>query len=445
MNRNITGTIRKTDGTVWAGATVSFELEHSSFDAEAQYPVNPVRVTTDAGGQLSVALWVDENSRFPTRYICTLPDASQFRFDLSDGEISADLNELRENAVEDDSPNQSALIAFLPIIRDEARQTAEQELDELSAEVATKADQTALDATNTNLQTVAGDLADLSDVVDTKAAQSAINTTNTNLQTVAGDLADLSDVVDTKAAQSALNTTNADLETAEQGITSLWIELETKAKQVSLDAAISDLQAAISQAQNTLQDLIDQKADASHSHLLYDIAAEEYFNSIAFFNEDGDLDNTDQLTYVDGKMGIGTDAPGYKLEVKERHPDTHIHTRVAADLGNSSVQLNLITDSEDSEARLNFVYPNNTTSVQSNKNGDLILGSTDYTHAIRYDLISGYTYYCGLFTGGEASPAEFPEHGSWGFYKQIHGDLQLIFNYDGEIKILPFNSGLVHF
>src|ERR1041384_2792329 len=85
MNRNITGTIRKTDGAVWAGAVVEFELERSSYDESAQYPMHAVRTVADENGEIALTLWVNEEALRPSRYICTMPDGCQFRFTLPEG------------------------------------------------------------------------------------------------------------------------------------------------------------------------------------------------------------------------------------------------------------------------------------------------------------------------------------------------------------------------
>jgi hypothetical protein len=121
MNREITGIIKKSDGSAWSDAVVTFELERSSYDESAQYPVQPVRSISDEDGQILANLWINENALQPTRYICTLPDGSQFRFTLTSGNVAADLNDLRENSVEDESPLKNRLAAFLPIMRNEVK------------------------------------------------------------------------------------------------------------------------------------------------------------------------------------------------------------------------------------------------------------------------------------------------------------------------------------
>jgi hypothetical protein len=294
MNRNITGTIRKTDGAVWAGATVEFELERSSYDDSAQYPMHVVRAVSDENGEIALTLWINEEALRPSRYICTMPDGCQFRFTLPEGVGDADLAVLRESAIEEDSPTQSTLVAFLPVVRAEAQQLVDQAVAGLDTAIDAKADQTALDETNTTVDQLIDGVEILSGRVDTKAEQSALNLTNsdlaalhievedkasqTALDSVNVNLAALDAEVDTKASQSALSATNANVATLTTGLTTglaaantaiatkanqssldttntnltaldaevdtkaaqsevnnLWLELDTKAKQVSLD------------------------------------------------------------------------------------------------------------------------------------------------------------------------------------------------------------------
>jgi hypothetical protein len=259
MNRNITGTIRKTDGTVWAGAVVEFELERSSFDQEAQYPSKPVRAVADADGELDLVLWVNEEGLRPSKYICTLPDGSQFRFTLPEGGTPVDLNELRESAIEEDSPTASQVVAFLPIMRQEARQVVEEELVAVNAEIDTKADQTALDATDANVTQIVQDLDALSHQVDSKAAQADLNTTNANLAATNANLAAANTAIATKASQSALNTTNANLEATN-------LVVGSKAKQSDLDTTNANVH-TLTQAVDLLDGELESKADQSELNI----------------------------------------------------------------------------------------------------------------------------------------------------------------------------------
>jgi hypothetical protein len=117
MIRNITGTIRKTSGGIWRDAVVEFELDRSAFDGEAQYPVRPVRTITGENGQINVPLWANEDSLRPCKYICTLPDGSQFRFVLEADAGVADLNSLRSDGIEQDSPHESDQAGLVNVIK----------------------------------------------------------------------------------------------------------------------------------------------------------------------------------------------------------------------------------------------------------------------------------------------------------------------------------------
>ena len=169
---------RKTDGAVWAGAAVEFELERSSYDDSAQYPMHVVRAVADENGEIALTLWINEEALRPSRYICTMPDGCQFRFTLPEGVGDADLAALRESAIEEDSPTQSTLVAFLPAVRNVAQEVVDESLVAVNAAIDAKADQTALDETNTTVDQLIDDVEVLSSRVDTKAEQTALNLTN---------------------------------------------------------------------------------------------------------------------------------------------------------------------------------------------------------------------------------------------------------------------------
>jgi len=674
MNRNITGTIRKTDGTVWAGAVIEFELDRSSFDQNAQYPSKPVRVVTDDDGELELVLWVNEEGLRPSKYICTLPDGSQFRFILPAGAAPADLNELRENAIEEDSPTQSQMVAFLPVMRQEAQIVVDDALVEVNAEIATKADQTALDATNNNVGQIVQDLDSLSHEVDDKASQAdlnttnahlaaldtevdtkanqsalnttnanlattntnlaaanaviatkanqsaldatndnvgqiqqdvddleievgkkayqtSLNTTNTNLQTVTQDLATANTVIATKANQSALNTTNAnlvttntnlattnsnlaaansaiatkanqselditnsslattnsDLQTLTHSVVLLEGEVESKADQTALDntndnlgqlqvdlftldgvvgtkanqtalnttnanltalntvvgtkanqsdlnttntnlatandeiairarqtalnttnsnlattntnlaaanaaialratyfelnIAISNLEDSISQAQATLEALIDQKADLSHTHGAGDVTS-SIFNAIPYFNDVGEMSYTSDLTFVDGKLGLGTDNPLYTIDLNDPTADHGYQASLRADLNTTTPTLRLAADPNGApdSTRLYLECGYATAEVKLTPTGQFTIGS-DTIEYCEFYTGNGSTYYRGRLIGLEPSTNELPEDRSFGFVKNGHtGDLYFAFNDDGDIKGVKLES-----
>lgn len=344
MNRNITGTIRKTDGTVWPGAIVEFELERSSYDAQAQYPVKPIRAETNDDGEFSTLLWVNAGAERPARYICTLPDGSQFRFTLPQGLLDVDLCELRESAVEDNSPTQSDLIAFLPVLN----QKLNEELVDVNAAIATKASQTAL------------------------------------------------------------------------------------------NAAIDQLESSISQAQSLLENLIDQKADLTHTHNFTDVQGGANY-AVAVFDGNGDLSATSDLQFYDGKLGIGVTIPETTLDIT--HPGAGNQSRISAKLNAPVAEVILIADPGDPQgASLSFDCGGVINTIESDPTGILNLGTESVTPSIGFRTVSGTTLYKGLVVGEHSSPTihEFPEHGSFGFYKEVTGfdtDVQLAFNYDGTVHM----------
>jgi hypothetical protein len=560
MNRNITGTIRKTDGAVWAGAAIEFELERSSYDESAQYPARAVRAVADEGGELSVSLWVNEDALRPSRYICTLPDGSQFRFTLPTGGGDADLNELRETAVEEDSPTQNTLVAFLPVVRTEAQQIVDQAMADLNAEIDSKAEQSSLDTTNTNVATVTSGLASANTAIAAKANQSSLDTTNANVTTVTTGLAAANTAIATKASQDDLDTTN-------EGVSSLWIELDTKAKQVSLDntdanvaqiisdldalshevgnkasqadlnttnsivgsidstldatvtnlaaanaaiatkanqsalnttnanvtiltdglaaanvdistrarqaaltttnlnlsalsavvdtkaaqsaltSAISDLEDAISAAQAALENLIEQKADLSHTHEPASIISDAP-NSIGYFSDgSGELSSSDQFVFRNSMLGFGTTDPEYTLDLQQPFSSPGNQSRMIVNLNNPGPIVQLVSDpSSPTSATINFECGGMVNTIDSDTSGNLGLGTEGVTPAVIFRMLRGTFSFLGMVVGmDDPSDLIFPPL-SWGFYKQTthfgFGDaaFYLVFHDGDTLQTLPFSG-----
>ncbi len=317
MNRNITGTIRKTDGAVWAGAAVEFELERSSYDDSAQYPMHVVRAVADENGEIALTLWINEEALRPSRYICTMPDGCQFRFTLPEGVGDADLAVLRESAIEEDSPTQSTLVAFLPAVRNVAQEVVDESLVAVNAAIDAKADQTALNETNATVDQLIDDVEVLSGRVDTKAEQTALNFTNSDLaalhvevegkaeqlalDTTNANVSDLADslfsanssilslsngltaantAIATKADQSALNTTNANVTTVTNGLTAANTAIAaantaiaTKANQSSLDTTNTDLNNLVLEVDTKAKQISLDATDANVAQLTGDLDA----------------------------------------------------------------------------------------------------------------------------------------------------------------------------
>lgn len=106
MDRLVTATILRPDGSPWANAPVHFTLAPGSYTSEAQYPSAAVRGITDADGGLGrmvdgewvegVLLWANEEGEEESAWTCRHPDFSTFTFTLPPGDGSAiDLYVLR--------------------------------------------------------------------------------------------------------------------------------------------------------------------------------------------------------------------------------------------------------------------------------------------------------------------------------------------------------------
>jgi hypothetical protein len=94
--RTVTDTIRKPDGSAWAGATVKFTLDKSTYTSTASFPSATVTATTNSSGQIcvspcsspGVALWANAEGAVKTLYTATYPDGSTFQFRLGVGDGS---------------------------------------------------------------------------------------------------------------------------------------------------------------------------------------------------------------------------------------------------------------------------------------------------------------------------------------------------------------------
>ena len=151
----------------------------------------------------------------------------------------------------------TAAIKELNTVSSSAGSASAQQISSLSTSVTTKADQSSLDTTNTNLS-------NLTSTVGNKADQSSLNTTNTNvsnLTTTVGNKADqssldttntnlsgLTTTVGNKADQSSLNTTNTN-------VSNLTTTVGNKADQSSLDTTNTNV--------SNLTTTVGNKADQS--------------------------------------------------------------------------------------------------------------------------------------------------------------------------------------
>lgn len=103
--RQVTGTIRKPDGTAWAGAKVTFKLDKSTYTATDAFPVTEVSATTNGSGIFTATLWCNAEGAVKTLYTATLPDGSTFQFRLAYGDGSTvDISVLRAGGITPASP-----------------------------------------------------------------------------------------------------------------------------------------------------------------------------------------------------------------------------------------------------------------------------------------------------------------------------------------------------
>lgn len=85
QTRTVTATVRHADGTVWAGAAVTWSLIGTFAGADSTYPVDDVASVADAVGFISQALAVPDDPAAAARYCVNLPNGAVVAFNLSDG------------------------------------------------------------------------------------------------------------------------------------------------------------------------------------------------------------------------------------------------------------------------------------------------------------------------------------------------------------------------
>ncbi|MET0625740.1 MAG: hypothetical protein ABW250_22585 [Pyrinomonadaceae bacterium] len=115
--REVTGTIRRPDGTAWAGAAVRFKLDKSTYTADAAFPAAEVTVTTDGSGVFTAMLWCNAEGFVKTLYTATLPDGSSFRFRLSAGDGSpVDIVVLRAGGIAPVTPSDPLYVSTRALV-----------------------------------------------------------------------------------------------------------------------------------------------------------------------------------------------------------------------------------------------------------------------------------------------------------------------------------------
>lgn len=92
--RNIFGTIRKTDGSLWPNYAVKFWRAPNTYTEDDTYPSDEIITITDSVGEFSVDLWCNSEGIVPTAYICQLR-GEDFMFSLQPGD-PVNLTQLRD-------------------------------------------------------------------------------------------------------------------------------------------------------------------------------------------------------------------------------------------------------------------------------------------------------------------------------------------------------------
>lgn len=110
--RSITGTVLRSDGSPWVGATVRFQLVDDAYTASPAQtlPISPIEVATDAAGQFTVVLI----SGLDRNYRVALPDRSTFEITVPAGSATT-LETLRAATFGTPTPNSSVETALLAL------------------------------------------------------------------------------------------------------------------------------------------------------------------------------------------------------------------------------------------------------------------------------------------------------------------------------------------
>lgn len=258
--RTITGTVRHADGSPWANTRIRFQSWESTYTEAATFP-RDVKVVTTVDGTFSVAL----ESGLATAWQCQLPDGEKFSFVLPNGAPTT-LEFLR--AV-DGFPVPITPAAEVAI--NAALEPIEADITALGTILATKVDQSALDALDDALQAQIALLPDNNDIsnlqtqINTKASTADLTT----LQGIVDNKANTADVTAAlalKATVAALTNTQSDLDTAESTIATHTTQISAKANTtdvntaLALKATVADLDAAEVLLDRKVSEYVDIRA-----------------------------------------------------------------------------------------------------------------------------------------------------------------------------------------
>jgi hypothetical protein len=115
--REVTETIRKPDGSPWAGASVLFTLRPGSQVDDEQFPRHTFHGKIDADGLLKASdgvspleLWANDEGELSSEYFAELPSGETFIFILPAGVGPISLSTLRAAYVGPSDPNYTSLL-----------------------------------------------------------------------------------------------------------------------------------------------------------------------------------------------------------------------------------------------------------------------------------------------------------------------------------------------
>ncbi|MBA3242353.1 MAG: carboxypeptidase regulatory-like domain-containing protein, partial [Acidobacteria bacterium] len=110
--RTVTGTIRKLDGSLWAGARVVFRLEKFTYTATDQFPPGEVSAITDSNGAFSIVLWTNAEGLKPVKYRYIPPGTESFLIIIPAGDPIT-INALLASSGVEPTPSNQALLQSL--------------------------------------------------------------------------------------------------------------------------------------------------------------------------------------------------------------------------------------------------------------------------------------------------------------------------------------------
>lgn len=116
MTRTVTWNLLNLTGTVNTG-NVRFKFT-GSFTPDSQYVASDITVQSDAEGNGSAELFVNESGEIASTHICYLPTGESFSFTVPAGEGSITLSTLREAGAVEGSEQFNTVLTYINSIID---------------------------------------------------------------------------------------------------------------------------------------------------------------------------------------------------------------------------------------------------------------------------------------------------------------------------------------